>query len=176
MALVGTAVTCNGGDVTGNVGVYPGSAVTQTGCPVTGTLNPGDTAAAQGQADFAIAYAALKALACDQTLTIFDALTLAPGVYCFNAAAVSIGGVLTLDGPSDGIWIFKIGSVGTGAPHRNELLGVHVRRRTGKQCLLAHRGRRDHDRFDRPGNDPRGGGHHPDPWILQRACPDEPGR
>ena len=61
VVLAGTAVTCTGGDVTGNVGVYPGSAVTQTGCPVTGALNPGDTAAAQAQADFAIAYDAFKA-------------------------------------------------------------------------------------------------------------------
>ena len=105
--LAGTAVTCTGGDVTGDVGVFPGTAVTQTGCPVTGTTNAGDTVAAQAQIDFAIAYNEFKALACDQTLTTLDGLTLSPGVYCFDAAATSTGGVLTLDGPSDGIWIFK---------------------------------------------------------------------
>lgn len=113
--LAGTAVTCTGGDVTGDVGVFPGTAVTQTGCPVTGTTNAGDTVAAQAQIDFAIAYNEFKALACDQTLTTLDGLTLSPGVYCFDAAATSTGGVLTLDGPSDGIWIFKIGILGTGA-------------------------------------------------------------
>src|SRR5256885_1771419 len=40
--------------------------------------------------------------------------SLAPGVYCFNAAA-TVTGVLTLNGPADGIWIFKIGTSGTGA-------------------------------------------------------------
>jgi hypothetical protein len=35
--------------------------------------------------------------------------TLSPGVYCFPAAA-ALTGVLTLNGPSNGTWIFKIGS------------------------------------------------------------------
>ena len=39
---------------------------------------------------------------------------LAPGVYCFDAAA-TLTGTLTLAGPSNGIWIFKIGTSGTGA-------------------------------------------------------------
>jgi hypothetical protein len=39
---------------------------------------------------------------------------LAPGVYCFDAAA-TVTGVLTLDGPADGIWVLKIGTSGTGA-------------------------------------------------------------
>jgi hypothetical protein len=41
-------------------------------------------------------------------------MTLAPGVYCFDAAA-TLTGELTLDGPADGIWLFKIGALGTGA-------------------------------------------------------------
>jgi hypothetical protein len=40
--------------------------------------------------------------------------TLAPGTYCFDAAAAPTG-VLTLNGPSTGIWTFKIGTGGTGA-------------------------------------------------------------
>jgi hypothetical protein len=39
---------------------------------------------------------------------------LAPNVYCFDAAA-TLTGQLTLDGPANGIWIFKVGTLGTGA-------------------------------------------------------------
>ena len=113
--LAGTAVTCTDSTVTGNVGVYPGVPITQTSCPVTGTLNGGDTVAAQAHDDFLVAYDAFKALPCDQGLATLDGQTLSPGVYCFDSAATSTGGVLTLDGPADGIWIFKIGTLGTGA-------------------------------------------------------------
>lgn len=41
-------------------------------------------------------------------------VTLAPGAYCFDAAA-TLTGALTLDGPATGIWTFKIGTIGTGA-------------------------------------------------------------
>ncbi len=113
--LAGAAVTCTGGTVTGNVGVFPGTAITQTGCPVTGTLNAGDLVAAPAQSDFVTAYNELATQTCDQALTGLGSLTLSPGVYCFDAAATQTGGVLTLDGPSDGIWIFKVGVLGTGA-------------------------------------------------------------
>ena len=41
-------------------------------------------------------------------------VTLAPGAYCFPTAA-TLTGVLTLDGPASGIWLFRIGDRGTGA-------------------------------------------------------------
>jgi hypothetical protein len=84
---------------------------------VTGTIHAGDTVAAQAHRDFVTAYDAFKALPCDRTrtLTTLDGQRLSPGVYCFDAAATSAGGVLTLDGPSNGTWIFKIGTLGTGA-------------------------------------------------------------
>ncbi len=113
--LAGAAVTCTGGTVTGNVGVFPGTAITQTGCPVTGTINAGDLVAAPAQNDFAIAYNELATQTCEQTLTGLGSLTLSPGVYCFDAAATQTGGGLTLDGLADGIWIFKVGVLGTGA-------------------------------------------------------------
>jgi hypothetical protein len=113
--LAGTAVTCTNGTVVGDVGVSPGTAITLTSCPVTGTLHAGDPAAAAAQIDFFTAYDAFQAMACDQTLTTLDGLTLAPGVYCFDAAVTSTGGVLTLSGPPNGIWIFKVGTLGTGA-------------------------------------------------------------
>lgn len=113
--LAGTAVTCTDSTVIGDVGVSPGTSIAQTSCPVTGTINAGDSIAAAAQADFAVAYAAFQALPCTQTLTTLDGLTLAPGVYCFDAAVTSTGGVLTLDGPPAGTWIFKVGTLGTGA-------------------------------------------------------------
>ena len=113
--LAGTAVTCTNSTVTGNVGVAPGVVITQTSCPVTGTLHAGDSTATQAQSDFSNAYTAFAAVPCDRTLTTLDGQSLSPGVYCFDAAATSAGGVLTLNGPSNGIWIFKVGTLGTGA-------------------------------------------------------------
>jgi hypothetical protein len=113
--LAATAVTCTDGTILGNVGEAPGTAITQTSCPVTGTINANDPAAAQAQKDFQQAYTDIGNMACTQTLTTLDGQTLAPGVYCFDAAATSTGGVLTLNGPATGTWIFKIGTLGTGA-------------------------------------------------------------
>lgn len=113
--LANTAVACTDATIIGDVGVSPGTAIVQTNCPVTGALHPNDAAATQAYADFLVAYDAVAALPCDQVLTTLDGLTLAPGVYCFDAAATSTGGVLTLDGPATGSWIFKVGTLGTGA-------------------------------------------------------------
>jgi hypothetical protein len=113
--LAGTAVTCTDSTVVGDVGVYPGTAVTQTLCPVTGTIHAGDTTAAAAQSDFLSAYDALALVPCGVVLTgTLSGVTLAPGVYCFDAAA-TLTGRLTLRGPANGIWIFKIGTSGTGA-------------------------------------------------------------
>ena len=112
--LGGTAVTCTDGTIKGDVGVSPGTVVVQTNCPIIGAVHAGDSAATQANIDFRSAYAAFAALPCFQTLTTLNQ-TLAPGVYCFDAGATSTGGVLTLNGPPDGIWIFKIGTLGTGA-------------------------------------------------------------
>jgi Ice-binding-like len=113
--LAGTAVTCTGSTVTGDVGVATGAAVTQTNCTINGTIHAGDAAAAAAYADFLSAYAAFAAVPCGTTLTgTLAGVTLAPGVYCFDAAA-TLTGVLTLKGPTNGIWIFKIGTSGTGA-------------------------------------------------------------
>src|SRR4029077_17502884 len=55
------------------------------------------------------------AIPCDQVLTgTLAGVILGPGVYCFDAAA-ALTGSLTLNGPSTGTWIFKIGTGGTGA-------------------------------------------------------------
>lgn len=115
--LAGSAVTCTDSMVTGDVGIFPGTAVTQTSCTISGTVHVADAAAQQASIDFLTAYDAIAALSCEGSppLTVLSGLTLPPGVYCVSAAATETGGVLTLNGPSDGVWIFKIGTGGTGA-------------------------------------------------------------
>jgi len=115
--LAGTAVTCTNSTILGDVGVYPGTDVTQTDCTIIGTVHAGDSVAANAQLDFDNAYANTSYALCDSTLTgTLDGMTLTPGVYCFDAAA-TLTGVLTLDGQGDpnADWLFKIGTLGTGA-------------------------------------------------------------
>jgi hypothetical protein len=111
------AMTCTDGNITGHVGTnqsltdVPPGAVVLTGCPVSGP-HVGDQAAKDAYAAFLARYQALTPKAGDVCTTLTGSLsnvTLAPGTYCFPAAA-ALTGVLTLDGPSNGIWTFKIGS------------------------------------------------------------------
>lgn len=114
--LAGSAVTCTGGAITGDVGVVLATGFTNTGCVVNGAVHAGDAAAITGYRDFLAAYAALADVPCDQTLSgSLSGLTLTPGVYCFDAATTSTGGTLTLTGPVNGVWLFKVGTLGTGA-------------------------------------------------------------
>jgi len=119
--LGGTNVTCTAGAVAGDVGVSPGSAVpfTNTGCTIAGAMPPAtNAAAALARTDFLSAYAAARAMPCTQTLlsTITGPVTLSPGVYCTDAALTGTG-VLTLDagGNANAVWVFKIGTLATGA-------------------------------------------------------------
>jgi hypothetical protein len=107
------AVTCTTSTVTGDIGVVAPGTFTNTGCTMAGTI---DTNAVAAYADFLTAYDTLHFnTPCDQTLTgTLAGVTLSPGVYCFTAAA-ALTGTLTLDGPADAVWIFKIGTGGTGA-------------------------------------------------------------
>jgi hypothetical protein len=108
------AVTCTTSTVNGNVGSSGGSAsVTNTGCTITGAITT-----SVSTTGFDSAYSALAGVPCDPTkiLTTLDVTqTLTPGVYCFPAAATATTKVLTLNGPTNGIWLFKIGTGGTGA-------------------------------------------------------------
>jgi hypothetical protein len=110
----GGAVTCTNANITGNVGSSGlAASVVQTSCTVNGSVIA--PVSAQVVSDFNTAYAAYAAIPCDQTLTgTLASITLTPGVYCFTAAA-TLTGTLTLNGPSTGTWIFKIGTGGTGA-------------------------------------------------------------
>lgn len=106
------AVTCTVSTVTGDVGVVLPGTFVDTGCTISGTV---DTNAVAAYADFLFAYGTFPSIPCDQTLTgTLAGVTLSPGVYCFTEAA-TLTGTLTLNGPADGVWIFKIGTGGTGA-------------------------------------------------------------
>jgi hypothetical protein len=117
--LGGPAVTLTDSIVKGDVGVNTGTAVTLTGSTIFGTIHAGDAVAQQAYSDFLLAYAALALTQCDVNLTgqPLSGKTLTPGVYCFDAAVTETGGVLTLDpqGSPNAVWIFKIGTFGTGA-------------------------------------------------------------
>jgi len=111
----GGAVTCTRSTVNGDVGsTGQAAAVVQTGCSITGAI----TAPVSTQVfdDFNRAYSALAGVPCQHFLTTLDLTqSLPPGVYCFTAAATATNQVLTLNGPANGTWLFKIGTGGTGA-------------------------------------------------------------
>lgn len=113
--LGGTAVSLTNSTIIGDVGSP--TAVTQVGGTVVGTVYPvGDPIVLSAYDDFVLAYDILALETCDQTLTgDLTGLTLSPGVYCVEAASTTTNGMLTLSGPADEIWIFLIGTSGTGA-------------------------------------------------------------
>jgi hypothetical protein len=127
-----TAVTTSGTAITGDVG--SAGAVTLTGSNINGNVilsgafvNTGSTYSSlstplpvQVINDFNTAYSQYAAVPCTGTLnTAYTgaALTLAPGVYCNAAAVTFTNSTLTLDaqGNANAVWIFKIGTAGTGA-------------------------------------------------------------
>jgi hypothetical protein len=118
--LANAAATCTDGSIVGDVGTdqaTPTGSFTQTNCPVAGTVHIGDGAARAAYAAFLATYADLAPAAgdtCTMLTGTLDGVTLAPGTYCFDAAA-ALTGTLTLDGSSNDSWIFKIGTSGTGA-------------------------------------------------------------
>ncbi len=121
--LGGSTVTNTGSTVvTGDLGVWPGLAI--TGFPPGIVLPPGvphagDAVAQQAQSDVTIAYNALAGQACYRNLSGLDlgGLTLTSGVYCFDSSA-QLTGQLTLDvqGNANAVFIFQIGSTLTTAP------------------------------------------------------------
>src|SRR5450756_2031292 len=107
--LAGTALTCTNSTVTGPVGVSSSSIVpTQTGCTLTVQVAPG------AYAGFLTAYSGIAGSLgkCTVLTGTLAGVTLKPGTYCFDAAAV-LTGTLTLTGT--GPWLFEIGTSGTGA-------------------------------------------------------------
>ena len=120
--LAGSTATNTGTTtITGNLGVWPGSAI--TGFPP-GIVNPpftthaGDAVALQAQDDLTKAYVGLAGMPANSVLTGVDlgGLTLTSGVYYFKTSA-QLTGTLTLDaqGLNNAFWVFQIGSTLTTA-------------------------------------------------------------
>jgi hypothetical protein len=119
--LAGSTVTNTGSSViSGNLGVWPGSAVTgfPPGIVVGGTIHAGDAAAQAAQSALTNAYNAAAGLAPTMNLTgqNLGGLTLTPGVYFFSSSA-QLTGVLTLNtlGNPNAQFVFQIGSTLTTA-------------------------------------------------------------
>jgi len=107
------AVTCTDSSIVGDIGstgYLP--AVVKTRCAHTGaTIAP---VSFKVSSDFSKAKYALAHNTCQTILTGTQAgVKLAPGVYCFDAAA-TVSGTLTLSGPSNGLWIFLVNGDLTG--------------------------------------------------------------
>jgi hypothetical protein len=128
-AVLGASTVTNTGPtvVTGDLGVSPGTAVTgfPPGTVTGGTIHAGDATAVSAQAAAHTAYAALAAEPCGTNLTgktlgtSPGAVTLSPGVYCFNTSA-QLTGTLTLSG--SGVYVFKMGSTLTTASNSSIVL------------------------------------------------------
>jgi Ice-binding-like len=128
-AVLGASTVTNAGPtiITGNLGVSPGTAVTgiPPGSVTGGTVHAGDATATAAQAAAHTAYGNLVAQPCGTNLTgktlgtSPGAVTLSPGVYCFNSSA-QLTGTLTLSG--NGVYVFKIGSTLTTASNSSVVL------------------------------------------------------
>ena len=128
--LGGSTVASTGlTNVTGNVGVSPGSAVTgfPPGIVTNGSIHAGDATAAEAHADAALAYTFLAGMASipanNLTGTDLGGLTLPPAVYKFNTSA-QLTGTLTLDaqGDSEALFVFQIGSTLTTASNASVIV------------------------------------------------------
>ncbi|PON20294.1 hypothetical protein TGAM01_v210845 [Trichoderma gamsii] len=126
--LGGSAVTNTGPSIiSGNVGVYPGSAISgfPPGIVVNGVIHMTDAVAAQAQADVTTAYNVAAGLPPNTDLTGQDlgGMTLVAGVYSFSTSA-QLTGALVLDGQGDSssVWVFQIGSTLTTATASSVIL------------------------------------------------------
>lgn len=112
------AVSCTDGSIIGDIGTNqttPPGAITLVRCPVTGSTHIGDPAAVGAYNAFLTQYAALAPRSGDVCPIItgtLDGLSFAPGVYCVSAEAKT--GVVTLQGPANGTWLFKVAADGSG--------------------------------------------------------------
>jgi Ice-binding-like len=121
--LAGSTVTNTGPSfVSGNLGVWPGTAITgfPPGIVNGGTVYDGNAVAMLAESDLTTAYHEAAGQPCSamNTLTGEDlgGLTLMPGVYCF-ASSAQLTGTLTLDGNGNpnATFIFQVGSTLTTA-------------------------------------------------------------
>jgi hypothetical protein len=124
-----TNVTGTATSVSGDVGVWPGAAITGFGPPasITGTMHAGDAVAQAAQGDLTTAYNNAAGAAGGAVLTAdIGGQTLPPGVYRTTSAQPSLGitGNLTLDGKGDpnATWIFQIVSTLTTAAGNSQVI------------------------------------------------------
>jgi type VI secretion system secreted protein VgrG len=136
--LGGSTVTNTGPTVLyGNLGVSPGSAITEFPPGIVhGNTHSADAAAAQAQSDLTTAYNAAAALPATSNLTGQDlgGLTLTPGVYFFSSSA-QLTGTLTLDASLSNPnkqFVFQIGSTLTTAS------GSFVKTINGADCCNVY--------------------------------------
>ena len=145
--LAGSTVTNTGPSaLTGNLGVWPGKAV--TGFPpglVGGTIHAGDAAAAQAQRDLTTAYNQAMGLTPTSILTgtNLGGLVLTPGVYFF-ASSAQLTGTLTLNnlGNPNALFVFQIGSTlttasGSSVIFTNSLTDSNVFWQVGSSATLG---------------------------------------
>ena len=127
--LGGTSVTVTGGGtITGNVGVFPGTAWVpgNPAVSVNGTIYQGGPVAQQAQADLTTAFndAAGRSVAPATVAGNIGGLTLAPGLYKSTSSLAISSGDLTLDaqGNANAVWIFQIASTLTTTSGRQVIL------------------------------------------------------
>ncbi|HVV84465.1 MAG TPA: ice-binding family protein [Kofleriaceae bacterium] len=131
--LAGATVTSTGPtQVTGDLGVSPGSAV--VGFPpgnVTGAQHAGDAVAAQATADLTTAYddAAGRTLCAITVAGNLGGMTLTPGLYHSTSSLEVTSGDLTLDAQGDAgaVFIFQMASTLTTSPGRRVVLAGDAR-------------------------------------------------
>jgi uncharacterized protein with beta-barrel porin domain len=133
--------------INGNLGVWPGNAVTgfPPGLVVGGTIHAGDAVAQQAQVDDTNAYNVLAGRPTTQNLSGQDlgGKTLIAGVYGYNTSA-QLTGTLTLNGQGNpnSVFIFNVGSTLTTASAASILLingaqGGNVFFRVGSSATLG---------------------------------------
>ena len=134
-AVLGASTVTNTGPtiITGDLGVSPGTSCTGFPVPCTGGLGVvngniytgAGSLAGTAQSSALIAYDNLVAEPCGTNIsgevlgTTPGAVTISPGVYCFNSSA-QLTGTLTLDG--SGVYVFQIGSTLTTASNSSVAL------------------------------------------------------